>query len=174
MDPIDLAVASLESLKVGEKPNYTRVAKEFDVNRSTLSRRHRGVQGSHKSQYENQQLLNEHQEKFLVNYLEGLSAKVLPASRQMIWNFAHEICGKEPGKEWVARFLKRQNNDLVSKWTLGIDKSRSRADSVWKYTLYFELLRRKLQKYEVEPRHMYNMDEKGFLIGILGRGACGE
>jgi hypothetical protein len=87
----------------------------------------------------------------------------------MIRNFASEICGKEIGKEWVSRFLKRHTVDLVSKWSMGLDHNRSRADSAFKYTLYFELLMRKIKQYLVEPRHMYDMDEKGFLIGVLSK-----
>ena len=50
-----------------------------------------------------------------------------------------------------------------------MDTQRKRADSAFKYSLYFELLRRKIKQYGVEPRHMYNMDEKGFLVGILSK-----
>jgi hypothetical protein len=38
-----------------------------------------------------------------------------------------------------------------------------------KYGLYFELLRDKLGLYDIEPCNIYNMDEKGFLLGILTR-----
>jgi hypothetical protein len=37
MDPIDAALAALE---LQDPPNYTWTAKEFDINRSTLSRRY--------------------------------------------------------------------------------------------------------------------------------------
>ena len=43
MQAIDLALSALESLSVGEKPNYTAVAKIYGVNRLILSRRYRGV-----------------------------------------------------------------------------------------------------------------------------------
>jgi hypothetical protein len=43
MDPIEAALDSLKSMKVGESPNYSKVAKEFSCSRVTLSRRHRGV-----------------------------------------------------------------------------------------------------------------------------------
>ena len=46
MEPIDLALAELASLKAGEKLNYTAVAKKYSVNRTTLSKRHRGLQQS--------------------------------------------------------------------------------------------------------------------------------
>jgi hypothetical protein len=40
MDPIDAALAALE---LQDPLNYTRTAKEFNVIRSTLSRRHRQI-----------------------------------------------------------------------------------------------------------------------------------
>ena len=30
-------------------------------------------------------------------------------------------------------------------------------------------MRQKIEEYQVEPRHTYNMDEKGFLIGVLAK-----
>ena len=50
-----------------------------------------------------------------------------------------------------------------------MDANRHQADSEYKYSLYFDLLREKLAQYKIEPRHTYNTDEKGFLIGIIGR-----
>ena len=58
MDAIEAALNSLKSLKLGESPNYTQVAKKYGCNQSTLSRRHRGVQGSYAAKNKNQQLLN--------------------------------------------------------------------------------------------------------------------
>ena len=53
MGDIEAALDALKSLKLGEKPNYAQVAREFSVNRLTLSKRHRGVQGSYKAKWEN-------------------------------------------------------------------------------------------------------------------------
>ena len=169
MAPIDEALEHLESLQPGEKPNYQRVAKLYHCDRSTLSRRHRGVMGSKAAQYQQQRLLNDQQEKTLVKYIDELCGRGLPPSRQMIRNFAAEISRQEVGKEWVSRFLKRYQVELVSKWSVGLDHNRSRADSAFKYKLYFELMKRKIQQYNIEPRLQYNMDEKGFLIGVLSK-----
>lgn len=46
---------------------------------------------------------------------------------------------------------------------------RKRADSAYKYALYFELLAQKIEKYNLKPEQIYNMDEKGFMIGITAR-----
>ena len=50
-----------------------------------------------------------------------------------------------------------------------MDRCRKRADSAVKYTLYFELLAQKFKQYKVEPRQVYNMDEKGVLIKVLNK-----
>ena len=50
-----------------------------------------------------------------------------------------------------------------------MDTSRKRADPAFKYSLYFKLLRDKIEQYDIEPRHIYNMDEMGFLIGVWSK-----
>jgi hypothetical protein len=46
MGSIEEALAALDLLEPGERPNYTEVAKTYGVHRSTLSKRYRGVQQS--------------------------------------------------------------------------------------------------------------------------------
>ena len=50
-----------------------------------------------------------------------------------------------------------------------MDNSRYKADLGRKYSLYFNLLRKKIKQYYVEPRHTYNIDEKGFMLRVIGR-----
>lgn len=88
----------------------------------------------------------------------------------MLRNLAANITGKRPGKHWPGRFLKQHSKDLICYYTTGMDAARVRADSVYKYTLYFELLARKIHQYDIQAEDIYNMDEKGFLIGILTKG----
>jgi hypothetical protein len=51
-----------------------------------------------------------------------------------------------------------------------MDLNRKRADSAYKYSRYFDLLARKLDKYNMDPGNIYNIDEKGFLIRMLLKG----
>jgi hypothetical protein len=87
----------------------------------------------------------------------------------MIRNFGSQIAKKELGINWVDRFVKRYPDELISKWTTAMDNSRYKADSGKKYSLYFDLLRDKIDQYHVEARHIYNMDEKGFMLGVVSR-----
>lgn len=84
-------------------------------------------------------------------------------------NFASQIAQSEVGVHWVDHFVQRHPDELISKWTTGVDNSRHKADSGRKYSLYFDILRKKIMQYHVKPRHTYNMDEKGFLLGVVGR-----
>ena len=87
----------------------------------------------------------------------------------MVRKLASSVAKKQLGKRWADRFLERHAEELIIKWSHGIDHSRKNADSFINYKLYFELLQQKIEEYEIEPRHMYNMDEKGFLLGVGSR-----
>ena len=169
MAAIDLALAAIESLEPGEQFTYAEIAKRFGVNRSTLSRRHRGVTQSNDAALHDRQFLNTTQEERLVAYIEGLCERGLPPTLQMVRNFASEIGGRPAGKSWPSRFVERHKLKLISRWTTGMDATRHKADSAFKYTLYFELLKRKIEQYSIDSRHIYNMDEKGFLMGVLSK-----
>jgi hypothetical protein len=52
---------------------------------------------------------------------------------------------------------------------LWIDYVCHQADSEAKYKLYLNLLHGKTEEYEVLPENTYNIDEKGFMIGVTGR-----
>jgi hypothetical protein len=50
-----------------------------------------------------------------------------------------------------------------------MDRNRYKADYKDKYEVYFKLLHNKMREYKVEEENVYNMDEKGSLMGITGR-----
>jgi hypothetical protein len=169
MSQIEAAIAAIESLEPGEQFSYRKIAVEYHCNRTTLARRHQGLASSRSTMAENQQALHLQQEKELLRYIERLTERGLPPIRPMIRRFASDIAKKELSLRWVDRFIQRYDVHLISRWATGIDRSRHQADSHSKYSFYFELLRSKLSQYDIEPANTYNMDEKGFMLGILTR-----
>ncbi|KAF1928461.1 uncharacterized protein M421DRAFT_63035 [Didymella exigua CBS 183.55] len=171
MGSTEAAIAAIESLEPGEQFSYRKVAAEYHCNRTTLARRHQGIAGSRSTMAENQQALHPQQEQELLRYIERLTRQGLPPSRPMIRRFALEIAKKELRKGWVDQYIQRHDVHLISRWTTihSIDRSRHQADSLSKYSLYFKLLRSKLSQYNIEPHNIYNMDEKGCMLGILTR-----
>jgi hypothetical protein len=169
MSSIDAALAAIESLEPGEKLIYTQIAAKYGVDRRTLARRHQGATILRDAQAQNQRALHLQQEKELLRYIERLTRQGLPPTRPMIRRFASDITKKELGKGWVDRFIERYEVDLISRWATGIDRSRHQADLGLKYKLYFDLLIDKISQYDIEPYNIYNMDEKGFMLGVLTR-----
>lgn len=50
-----------------------------------------------------------------------------------------------------------------------MDSERHNAKSRYKYELYFKLLQQKITQYRLRPKHIYNIDKKGFAIRVLGK-----
>jgi hypothetical protein len=145
------------------------MAAQYGCSHSALSKRHQGISASGSTKAANQRALPPQQEQELLRYIKQLTERGLPPTRAMIRRFGSDIAKRELGKGWADRYIKRYNVHLISRWATGIDRSRHQADSQIKYSLYFELLRSKLSQYNIEPRHTYNMDEKGFMLGVLTR-----
>jgi hypothetical protein len=65
----------------GEEKSYTKVAKKHGVSRTTLARRHKGIQETRATEGINRRKLDTHQGAELVQYIGGLTQKVLPPTR---------------------------------------------------------------------------------------------
>ena len=169
MPGIQEALDEIRALKPDEKIVYTTIAKKHGVDRSTLSRADRLHQVPRHVANDNQRKLSQQQELDLVKYIEELSTRRLAPTRHMIQNFASSVALQPCSDSWVTRFQHRYHDRLTSQWTTGMDSNRHNAESGDKYKLYSELLQQKITQYELEPEHTYNMDEKGFAIGVLGR-----
>jgi hypothetical protein len=87
MAPIDDAIAAIELLEPGEHYSYRKVACRFNVSNITLTRRHKGRQRSQEAKNNTQLALNPQQEAELVRYIEDLTKRALPPTRDMIRNF---------------------------------------------------------------------------------------
>ena len=96
-----LIEVALADLALKDSPNYAATAKKnFNVNRSTLSRRHRGITASVKESKQTTSIHSNQQEKELIRYINKLTERGIPPTNAMIRVFAHNISGKQPGKNW--------------------------------------------------------------------------
>jgi hypothetical protein len=114
MGSIEAALAAIESLSSRELINYSKIAKEYGVVRSTLERRHRAKTQSRTDEGINRRKLNHQQEKELIDYIEMLIRRGLLPTRVMIKNFATCIAQTSISMAWVDRFVKRNSSQLVS------------------------------------------------------------
>jgi hypothetical protein len=169
MAPIQDAIVAINSASPGEDVLYRKITSCFNIQESTLRRRHQGKTRSRAHKAQLQQALNSQQEPELVQYIEGLSERGLPLTREMVRNFGSAVAQEEVSEAWVSRFLKQNNTHLTSKWATEMDCNRHVADFEESYRRYFELLHSKMRQYDVEAENVYNMNEKGFFVSITGR-----
>jgi hypothetical protein len=81
MVPIDDSLAAI----AGEtKLCYAQVVREFNVDRNTLARRHKGITVSHHKSHQNSQLLSPEQKRFLINYIKNLTSQGLPPTPAIV------------------------------------------------------------------------------------------
>jgi hypothetical protein len=133
---IQAAIADLESQ---ERVNYAATAKKWNLDRTTLARRHRGetVSNQDATSYARRQLTDV-QEKTLIQYIDKLSNRGLPPTPQIVKNLAEEISQTKLGPNWVSRFCKRHQKDLKSVYLRTIDHKRKVADNSAYFQHFYE------------------------------------
>jgi hypothetical protein len=169
MSSIDKALAAIESRELGEGVSHNEYAAKYGVSPSTLSRRVRGITSSKKDGMGKQQALHPTQELELCRYISELTVKGLPPTREMLKNFASAAAGRPLHNSWVQRFLHRNQDHLISRWSTGLDCQRFQADTPDRYKEYFDILHKKMRKHRIQQRFTYNMNEKGFMLGVEGK-----
>ena len=89
---------ALADLALQESSNYTATAKKFNINRSTLSRRHRNITAFVKKSKQTTSILSNQQEKELIRYINKLIERDISSLNVMIRVFAYNISEKQSGK----------------------------------------------------------------------------
>jgi hypothetical protein len=87
----------------------------------------------------------------------------------MIANITSQIAEKQPGKKWTSGLVKWWSAELDSNHLNNLNISRHKAESAGAFRQYFDVLSSKTEQYGIQPKNIYNIDEKGFLIGYLAK-----
>jgi len=132
--------AALADLALQKSSNYTATAKKFNINRSTLSWRHRDIIVFVKKSKQTTSILSNQQEKELIRYINKLIERDISSLNVMIRVFAYNISEKQPGKNWSYKFIRRHSDILQSKFLQEADLERKKADNAYQYQLYFDLV----------------------------------
>ena len=147
MNRIRAGVHAIELCEPGKPFSCRKIAKEFVVVRSTLTRAHEhGIPKQH-GPIRSHSKLTHQQEAELLQYIRTLTERSLPPTRQMLQSFASTIAHEPVSMSWVDRFTAKNKESLIPRWTSGMDRNRHIANSPHKYKLYFSLLRSKIDQY---------------------------
>ncbi len=90
---------AINAIESGEAKNYSEAARKYNVERSTLSRRHREKTRS-RSQFlpESIQCLTAEQEETLISLINRMTNRGMPLRSQIVRNLAEEMIGREVHK----------------------------------------------------------------------------
>jgi len=132
---VEQALDDIKSKKLKLYP----AAKKFGLPAGTLRNRLHGLRQSTKKAHQHEKLLDDAQERVLVDWVMFLGMTGRPISRSTLRPKCIELCGKLPGKTWIWRFLKR-HPELKLKKASGLDPKRAQAFNYPDVKAYFERL----------------------------------
>jgi Tc5 transposase DNA-binding domain len=176
--------AAIDDLKSQKRTNFAATARKWNLERTTLAKRFRGEMGSKEDANSYiRQRLTKTQEETLIAYINKLNDRGFPPTPQIVKNIAESIAHTKLGPNWISRFCKRHHTRLASVYLRTIDHKRKLADNSQHFQHFFNLvciffvyvsytnsilyqLQEKLEKYNIQAHNIYNVDEKGFLIGF--------
>ncbi|KAF5345707.1 hypothetical protein D9758_013045 [Tetrapyrgos nigripes] len=158
---MDYAVRAME-----EDPRRSQhtVAKFYEVPRATLGTRLKGIR-PRKEAHEHEQNLSNAQEEIMVEWAKVRGRRGVPMSLALLGSYAAHVCGRELGASWPQRFLNR-HPDLKIKLTQLLESCRAKALNQKTVNNHFDLLESTIKEFNIDPEHMWNMDEKGIQLGI--------
>ena len=159
--------AALSDLRSSRSVNISDAARRHGVTRSALSKRFHAKTSSLAQGAESRRMLNDKQEEELINYIHHLCERCLPPTPKIVANVAQELCGRKLSRNWSSRFVARHKHRLDARYLNTIDLARHKADSRSNYEAYFAIIGQKVEEYNISADNIYNMGEKGFLIGKL-------
>jgi hypothetical protein len=159
----------------GEPQTYDAISKRSGVPLTTLYYRNHGRR-SKEEKAQGQQYLTLSEEKALEKYLKLMADFGNPVQIKFLRSLAFSIARqrsttnkaiKPPGKNWAQGFQKR-HPELKSRRVRAIDWKRHEKHIYDKIIYWFEVMGKVLQDPAILPENVYNMDETGVMLCMLG------
>lgn len=156
-----------------KKPQIERIARSHGLVSTTLSRRIAGKTQARNEAHSKEQKLTWEEEQALEEWTIQTSAWGWPPRVSRLRHMAIDILRfrnnyDELGLNWVEKFLQRHPK-LTGRFSQPLDKERALSHDPSMVNGWFKLYADTVQRYNIQRADIYNMDEKGFAIGLAGR-----
>ena len=165
-DNIRKALKAVQTLHKDGKPvmSLRDASSAFQIPYSTLRDRLNGAQ-PHIIAHRAQQTLTPTDEKAVVRWIKHLESCGFPPKVAHVRQAAELVSQQEVGEHWITRFLDR-HPQLAAKFTTPMERDRLEATSPYVVRDHFANLGRAMKAKNIQESEVYNMDEKGFLMGL--------
>ena len=155
-----------------DKPSVRKIARKHGIIHSTLTRRLAETK-THKEAALLQQRLLPEEESALVDWTIQMEAWGWPPRVTQLRFMALEMLIKRDdrndlGINWVSKFLSR-HKELDTVFCQALDKERALMHNAEMLNQWFQLYAKNFNQYKFNEEDCYNMDEKGFAMGLVGK-----
>jgi hypothetical protein len=179
MDSATLALS--EGLDPTENRTYAALSKSKKIPYTTVWHRAHG-RPSMQDKAKSQQYLTESGEHALVEYALRMANNGFPVPVKYLRSLAHVIACQRtsifqapaadetirpPGHNWPQAFCKR-HPELKAKRVKALDWNRHDKNIYNKVRHWFDIIGPELDRADVLPENVYNMDETGVMLSMLG------
>lgn len=165
-----LMILALQALKNDPKLSVRKAAQIYRVSPTTLTRRQKGKPSQAETTVKSRKLSNL-EEKTIVQRLLKLDSQGFPVRIRGVEDMANllrrERDASPVGKNWAENFIRRQP-ELQTQKTRSYDNQRALCEDPEKIQDWFRLVANFIAKFGICVEDIYNFDETGFLMGILG------
>ena len=162
-------ILALEALKKDPKLTERRVAKIYNVSRTSLHRRRDGIAARRDSTI-NSKKLTDLEELAIVQYILNLDSKGFPPRCSSVEDMANRLLAERNaprvGVNWTSTFIKRRP-ELTMRFNRKYDYQRALCEDPDVIRAWFALVYNTVNKYGILEADIYNFDETGFMMGIL-------
>src|SRR4051794_9556045 len=169
----DRLQAALKELSLQPKLSLPLTARRFDVVERTLRDRKNGGRQQRQKAHLHECLLNPYQEQALVQWICVQDDRGIPPRLDLVRDKVLAIIQQSQsktslGKHWLDRFIKR-HPELQIRYSQRLERQRSAAGNPRVLEHHFKLFHKMLKEYNVKEVNIWNMDEKGFLLGVSAK-----
>jgi helix-turn-helix, Psq domain/Tc5 transposase DNA-binding domain len=160
---------AIQAIKHGQFQNIKAAALAYDIPRTTLSSRMKGIP-SRRDSTPNSRKLTPIEELAIVRYILDLDSCGFPPRPQAVQEMADlllvERDASPVGKNWTSNFINRCT-ELKTKFSRKYDYKRALYEDLVIIRDWFKLVRNIVAKYGILEEDIYNFNKVGFMIGVI-------
>ncbi|KAL3713144.1 hypothetical protein TMatcc_001847 [Talaromyces marneffei ATCC 18224] len=162
---IQLAISDLKNGRILNIREATRI---YDIPRTTLRDRLKGIEYKGEKRA-NHHKLTQSEEDSLVKWVLDLDRRGLPPRHSLVREMVNYLLlqhGKpQVGKNWVTNLIKRRP-EIDSKFARKYNYERAKCEDPKIIQEHFDRVRDAISEYGILPEDIYNFDETGFAMGL--------
>lgn len=165
---------AIRSYKQGVFSSIHQAAASQDVPYSTVYYRMKGERKPRTIAHEKEQLLSRREGNKVKKWICFMDEKGLPIRFDLVRAMVLKLLKSNKkratavGKHWISRFLSR-HPDLASKFRSQVKKQRIMNSDPQILAATLHKFAEAIRKRDIQPHNLYNMDEKGIILGKAHR-----